>query len=429
MIHYITSNGIGNAWVANELCVIQRAGIPFALHAMRPPTSTHHKSKWAEQLNDSTRSIYPLPPIGMIVSILCGPVLFKRHFWAALVNAVFGKRESLRARIACLAHFFVACHWSRKNRSEEINDIHSQWIHSCGSIAMYAAWLLDKPFSFTGHGADLWRDRVALRDKIKRADFIICISNFHRTLYLKEGARPEQLRLAYCGIDPNLFVAQKRERTSSEPFRILSSGRLVEKKGFAYLIQACDILRSHDFEFECVIGGSGELDNHLRHEIRARGLDDYVTVTGEAIKQEEIPEFMHGGDVYCLPCVWANDNDADGLPQMLMEAMACGCPVISTRLVGIPDLIVDGETGILVEPNDPEQIADAIMRLAENEALASQLRENGRRIIEDKFNLETSLEPLIREFRKRLDSCREDVEHLTNAEMTSNIVQQNTDAA
>jgi len=267
---------------------------------------------------------------------------------------------------------------------------------------MYGAWLLGVPFSFTGHAVDLFRDRAALKDKIRRADFIICISTFHREFFRQNGARDEQLRIAYCGIDPALFSSKAKQQEPGRPFRILSSGRLVEKKGFEYLIDACRLLADCGEQFECVIAGSGPLERDLRARIETRGLGDRVKMTGKAIKQEEIPAFMHSGDIYCLPCLWAKDNDVDGLPQMLMEAMACGLPVISTRLVGIPDLVIDGETGLLVEPRNAEQLADAIVSLKNDPERAASLAKAGRDWVVKQFDISNCLEPLLNEFRSRL---------------------------
>ena len=115
---------------------------------------------------------------------------------------------------------------------------------------MYGAWLLGVPFSFTGHAVDLFRDRAALKDKIRRADFIICISTFHREFFRQNGARDEHLRIAYCGIDPGLFSPKPQHSKQSHAYPILSSGRLVEKKGFEYLIDACRLLADHGEDFE-----------------------------------------------------------------------------------------------------------------------------------------------------------------------------------
>jgi glycosyltransferase involved in cell wall biosynthesis len=177
----------------------------------------------------------------------------------------------------------------------------------------------------------------------------------------------------------------------------------VEKKGFHVLIRACAILKDRGFEFRCTIAGSGPEEAALRAQIHDAGLDARLTLTGQALKQEAIPDFMEGGDVYCLPCVWASDNDVDGLPQMLMEAMACGLPAVSTDLVGIPDLVIDGATGLLVPPEEAEALADALMRLARDPALAARLAAAGRSRVTQHFDLGTCLEPLLDQYRKRLE--------------------------
>ena len=133
---------------------------------------------------------------------------------------------------------------------------------------MYGAWLLGVPFSFTGHAVDLFRDRVALRDKIRRADFIVCISQFHREFFRQHGARDEQLHVVYCGIDAAAFSFRRPSRQGLRP-RILSVGRLVEKKGFHILIEACRLLADRGLDFECVIAGDGPWESALRRRVDA----------------------------------------------------------------------------------------------------------------------------------------------------------------
>ena len=406
MIHYISAIGIGQPWVGNELRIVSRAGVPFTLHALRRPEHTHFESGWADELNRATEALYPLPWGGMLLSALLAPALFGARFLGALANALFGQRENLRGRVAGLAHLFVACHWARRLRRRTLSHIHSQWAHSPATVGMYGAWLLGVSFSFTGHASDIFRNRVALTEKIRRADFIICISTFHRDFFRKHGARDDQLHIAYCGIDPELFAPCARQRDARAPLRILASGRLVEKKGFEYLIDACKILAEGGRAVECVIGGSGPLEDELRARARALGLADRVRVTGQPINQEDLPGFMAAGDAYCLPCVWARDNDVDGLPQMLMEAMACGLPVVSTRLVGIPDLVIDGETGLLVEPRNAGQLADALGSLIDDPDRAARLAEAGRRWVTDKFDIASSLDPLLELLRSRTEQAR-----------------------
>jgi glycosyltransferase involved in cell wall biosynthesis len=307
--------------------------------------------------------------------------------------------------MANLAHLAVACHWAARNRREPVDHVHAQWAHSAASIAAHAARLLGTSFSFTGHAADLFRERVALADKVRQADFIACISTFHRDFYRTLGARDDQLELVYCGIDVEHF----RPRTDADeaaragrPFHVLSAARLVPKKGLDDLVEACRILTARGLDLRCTIAGSGPLEAELRAQVERAGLADRVTLTGRALKQEDIPAFMHSGDAYCLPCVRAADGDVDGLPQMLMEAMACGLPVVSTRLVGIPDLVVDGRTGLLVEPDAPEALADALERLARDPDLRRSLAAEGRRFVLERFEIATALRPLLDQYRRRL---------------------------
>lgn len=403
MIHYMTTIGVGDAWVGNELRIVKQTGIPFALHALNTPAKTFFSSEDIAQMGRVTQVLYPVSKGQLALDVLAAPVRFKGRFFGALWNALTGKRESAKVRATAFWHFMLACHWAAKLRNQDVHHIHSQWIHSGGTVAMYGGWLLDKPFSFTGHAADLFRNRAALHDKIKRADFIVCISEFHRTFFLENGARPEQLIVVYCGIDTTHFTPRRRTRPDGAPFHILSSGRLVGKKGFDVLIEACGILKTRGFDFHCTIGGSGPDEAMLRGLIKTAGLDTVITLTGEAIKQEDIPTFMGAGDVYTLPCVWAEDNDVDGLPQMLMEAMACGLPAVSTQLVGIPDLVRDGETGLLVAPNDATALADALMHMEQDPKLATALAQAGHSHLIETFDINTCLEPLLSRYQAALE--------------------------
>lgn len=406
MIHYMTIQGVGDAWVGNELRVVQGADIPVALHALRKPQKTFFSSDDIAALDAATQAIYPLSKRQALAALLAAPGRFGGRFWRALGQGLFGARESLRIRALGLWHLAVACHWANGLRGQDVPHIHSQWAHAGASVAMYGARLLGTSFSFTGHAADLFRERAALKSKIEAAAFIVCISEFHRQFYLSEGADPAKLFVAYCGIDTTHFSPVRRTRPPGAPLRILSSGRLVDKKGFNVLIDALALLRDRGLAFEAVIAGSGPLEDSLRAQITAQNLDTQVTLTGEALKQEDIPTFMATGDVYTLPCQRAPDGDIDGLPQMLMEAMACGLPAVSTDLVGIPDLIKDDETGLLIPPEDASALADALERFDQDTALGDRLADAGRAYVLERFDLSVCLEPLLAQYRSRLETSK-----------------------
>jgi len=398
-ICYITTNGIGNAWVAAELKVLGEKGVDIDLYSMRRPHQSFFSSQWANRISLQTEYLYPLPIFSFLVSILSAPFLFKGRFLSALWNGLVSPRENLRARVAGLTHLFVACHWARQIRSKNYRLIHSQWIQSGGTIGFYASWLLGIPFSFTGHAVDLFRDRCALKDKVKHADFIVAISQFHKEFYIAEGADAEKIHIVYCGIDLNEYAYSYSE--SSGPVRILSFGRLVEKKGYSVLIEACALLRDLGVEFQCEIAGSGPQYAELKQLASSLKLNNLLTITGQALKQEDIDSWMRGGDIFAQPCCWSADNDVDGIPRSLMEAMAVGLPSISTSVAGIPDLIEHKKSGLLIAEHDAEALAKAIKLLIDDPALRRGFSEAGRQVIEQKFNLETCLDPLAEIFSDR----------------------------
>ena len=394
MIHYITTNGIGNPWVAAELRELDVSyGVRCRLHSMRAPGNPYFKSEWARDMNARTRLIYPLPKLAFVMSMLAAPFLFRTRFVEVVFNALFGERESPRARAAGIAHVLVAAHWARGLRRERPARIHSQWAHSCATIGMYGAWLLGVPFSFTGHAVDLFRDRCALKDKVRRADLVICISCFHRELYRELGATDAKLHIVYCGIDLSAIPFRPKPRGEG-PVRILSLGRLVEKKGFAHLIDACAILKQRGLSFRCVVAGDGPLETPLQERVERLGLREEVEVAGRPVMQEHLADFFAGGDIFAQPCVWSSDHDVDGTPRTLMEAMASGLCSVSTRLTGIPDIIEEGEAGLLTEPGDVKGLADALERLIRDPDYAHRLALGGRRLMEERFEITRCLAPL-----------------------------------
>jgi glycosyltransferase involved in cell wall biosynthesis len=403
MIYYVTADGIESPWVAVEMEHMRKFGIPCQLVQMRPANKLYFSSDWARRINDEAVTLYPLPKAQFALSVVLAPFLFRTRFVTALLNGLFGRRENLRNRIAALFHLLVAAHWVRGIRSQNVSHIHCQWIHACGTIGMYGAWLLGKTFSFTGHAADLFRNPVALKDKVERAEFIVAISEFHREFYRSLGAPNSKIHTVHCGIDITGFTPVVCILPESRPRpRVITLGRYVEKKGFDRLIAAVGVLRRRGVNIECVVAGSGPLGQSLESQVRRLSLEDRVTVTNRPVLQEELNSFMSQGDVFAQPCVVAVDGDVDGTPRTLMEAMACGLPAIATRVAGIPDIIEDGKSGILVPPNDVYSLADAIEQLIEDPKFARRLGSSGRNRIHDAFKLPDCLVALSELFRARL---------------------------
>jgi len=380
---FLTSNGVGNAWIPAQIFGLRERGVPVELHTLHRPDGAFFRAEEIEALDRGCASVYPLPWLAFLGNLLHGLLRFAPRILqiaASLAAAPDPPGQRLRA----LLHLPIAIHFAMQMRGR-VAHVHADMAHSPATIGLFAAQLLGVDFSFMGHANDLFQRRVALAHKVQQASAVLCISNFHRELYRSLGGAEEKLHVVHLGVDTARFPLAPDRR---EPVpHVLSSGRLVAKKGFPVLIEACSLLVQRGLALRCTIAGSGPLEAELRAQVSALSLDEVVKLTGEPIDQEDLPKFMVSGDLYCLPCVPAPDGDIDGLPVMLMEAMACGLPAISTRLAGIPDLIEAGRTGLLVPADDVAALADALAELIADRDRAREIGLCGRAFVQERFDV------------------------------------------
>lgn len=372
-IGYIGVDVLNNATVCNEAMGLLKEEVPLKIVSVyRFAQPTFYQDKTLADLSGRIENLYPLGPLRIAWDMFKAPLLFGRRFWKTLAGAIFCPAEGMKQRLRIWFHLLPAVCLATRWRRKQIGHIHAHWAHTATTVAMHTAELLGVSFSFTGHANDLFVHRVGLQAKVRRARFIVCISEYHRQFYLRLGADPKRLEVIYCGIDLERFNARET-KARSLPLRIVSVGRLVEKKGFSDLITACASLRNRQVYFECIIGGSGPWEQRLREQVAQCDLQKYVRITGAVIAQEELPELLRSCDVLALPCVRDSEGDMDGLPQVLIEAMACRRPAVSTRLVGIPDLVRDHTNGLLVDAGDTTALADALHRMLVDSNLRNRL--------------------------------------------------------
>jgi len=191
------------------------------------------------------------------------------------------------------------------------------------------------------------------------------------------------VRRIYNGLDMSRF--HFADATGREPL-IVSVGRLVEKKGFSELIDACSLLKDRNCGFRCAIVGSGPLEEALRAQIARLGLANEVQLTG-ARPQDEVVRLVQEAAVFAAPCIVGSDGDRDGMPTVLLEAMALGTPCVATDVTGIPEILRDDDTGLMVPQHDAEALADAMERLLADAALRSRLAERARGLVEEQFDI------------------------------------------
>src|SRR5437867_3036293 len=269
--------------------------------------------------------------------------------------------------------------------------------HFAGMATRTAFWI-DKffpiTFSFTAHANDIFAPRnfETGLDKLVDAARVIVTETDYARKFLQERFpdRADRIHRIYNGLDLALF---SRADFSSVPPLIVAVGRLIAKKGFADLIGACRLLMERGKSFRCAIIGEGPLEEELHEQIAQLHLQDCVELPG-AKPQHEIRQCLATGTVFVLPSMIDPDGGMDNLPTVIMEAMAAGLPVVSTAIGGIPEMVIQNETGFLVSPGDVVALTDAIERLFDDIGLARRLAERGFQRARELFSIEKNVREL-----------------------------------
>jgi glycosyltransferase involved in cell wall biosynthesis len=270
-----------------------------------------------------------------------------------------------------------------------IDHAHAHFATEGAEVARLARRMGGPPYSLTTHAKDIYHEDVRpedLRRKLGSALFVATVSEANRT-YLKTVLNGQGLvHVVPNAVDLRRFGSD--DERHPEPGLVVSIARLVEKKGIADLVEACRLLRERGVPVRLEVAGDGPLLDGLRAAADGAGLDGAFP---GARPLEEVRTMYGRATVFCLPCVVASSGDRDGLPTSVLEAMAYGVPVVTTGVNGLPDVVIDGETGLVVPEHDPPALADALERVLTDPALAGRLAEHGRRHVEQSFSLERSV--------------------------------------
>jgi glycosyltransferase involved in cell wall biosynthesis len=300
-----------------------------------------------------------------------------------------------------LALFPKSVYFAQEMERLGVEHIHAHFVWLGGLAAGVAAELLGISFTLHAHAFDIFqRNQGNVRREVESATQIITISSYHRAYIAKlcPALDAEQLRIVHLGVDTERFCpAEKREPHG--PVRILSIGRLIEKKGHEVLIDACKELAERGVDFHCRIVGDGPLRDKLAKQIARLGLQEQVTLCG-ALTQDDVLKMHQSSDIFVLPAVVARSGDQDGMPFVLIEAMACGVPVVTTPIAGIPDLVEDGVTGLIVGQRDVTGLAEALQRLAAEGALRLRLGLAARQTVLQEFEIQRNVSKLAAIFRE-----------------------------
>ncbi|AUC61593.1 Glycosyltransferase [Cyanobacterium sp. HL-69] len=364
-------------FVVSEILAHEAAALEIQIFALHPPLDGHFQDIIAKVRSPVTYLFSHDLRGSTLWDVFDKASYVIPNFWQKLEFAQGEDVHRLHKAIqlACIA------------REQNFTHLHAHFATSATVVARLASHFAEIPYTFTTHAKDIFHESVVPTEyasKLTDAAAAVTISKYNLD-YLQQtyGAAAQKVQLIYNGLD-----LQRYEFASPQhrPAKIVAVGRLVEKKGFGVLIDACQILRERGVIFTCEIAGAGEEELNLRQQIEKLGLQEQVKLLGIR-PQGEVTKLMQSASVMAAPCVVGGDSNKDGLPTVLLEAMALGTPCISTNLTGIPEVLRHRETGLMVEQNDPIALAEAIAQLLENADLRVELATQARQLMEQKFDI------------------------------------------
>jgi glycosyltransferase involved in cell wall biosynthesis len=405
---------LSEVFIISEIYRLERLGVPLRLYVL--------KAADEEVQHDVVRRLRVRPDYLRQTTSLSGTGLFRwlganlGQFRAALLRtarrhplglgraAAQAFAQAVRARRGFLAtprkryfkEFLLAVDLAdRLDGSGDVRRLHAHFAHGTTTVTWLASTITGLPFSFTGHAKDIWTRDLnpagLLRRKMDAASFVVTCTEANRA-HLTSFGSSTPVHVVYHGLNADYepLVAAAARRVEPARVRLLAVGRLVRKKGLDTFVDACAVLRDRGVDFEAVIvGESGDHEQEVRARVAATGLGARVTFLGPLTQTGLFAQYQQAS-VFALPCRILEDGDRDGIPNVLMEAMACGLPVVTTGVSGITELVRDGVNGLIVEPDRPIDLADSLHRLIKDPELARHLAERGRRTVSERFDAATA---------------------------------------
>jgi glycosyltransferase involved in cell wall biosynthesis len=398
---------ISETFIASEIHRLERLGVRLRLFVLKPSDEPEHHAV-VERIRAvplylpatssiSSRRVLPwlaenagpfLPALGRVARRRPRGLL--RAWVDALAQAVRARRRLLAAprKIYLKEMLYAVALADRLLADPQVRHLHAHFAHGSTTVAWLASTITGLPFSFTGHAKDIYTESLnpagLLARKMAAAQFVVTCTQANRA-HLRAVNPSTPVHVVYHGLSSDFtdLTADAPARPSPPPvLRVLGVGRLVPKKGFDTFVEACAALHRDGYGFEAVIAGeAGSHSGVVRRLIADNGLGGCVSLLGPQSPAGLYAEYRRAS-VVSLACRVCDDGDRDGMPNVLLEAMACGTPVVSTSVSGIPELIEDGANGLLVPPGDAVLLAQAWRRIGTDSRLAARLGAAGRATVE-----------------------------------------------
>jgi len=386
-------------FILREILALVQQGLPLSIFSLKRCKDTIIHAE-AKPLMDRL-TVYP--------PSLLSPELWKAfagfallrplRFLGILITLIVDNFRHPVYLLKSLYGLFISLYFARLIRDRGIAHVHAHWATIPGISAWVISKVLRQPFSLTAHAWDIYLNPGNLRRLMKAAQFVVTCTRSNRDYLVQTCGQnlSGKIHVIYHGLDTRQFQGRRRRRRR-RIFSILGVGRMVPQKGFQYLIEACSILQERRIPFQCMLVGGGPEASRLKKLIERFQLEDQVYLVGP-VDQRTIFALMQGADVFVVPSVIAPNGDRDGIPNVLLEAMAWGIPVIATAVSGIPEVVKHQQTGILIRGKDPQALAEALEDLYGHPRLARRLGQNGRQFIYKHFDIIKNTQDLLNLFQ------------------------------
>lgn len=389
---------VSQTFCDTEILALERLGVHLEIFSIYPPHTSFRHGHAAR----IKAPIHYAPPSAILKM---GEERAKaERRWPEALIADHDKRFGLEYKSALRAR--NALYFADLFKKKRFTHFHVHFANRAAHTAIFLKAISGIPFSISTHGQDFMSDLGSddlLRELCNEAVFVANETDFSKELVASrcEGARRKMLRV-FNGMDMSNFPKPAPAVPKGPaPIRVVSVGRLIEFKGFHHLIGACAALDAKGVPFQCDIIGEGPWRDDLRSRIVSNRLDTRVQLLG-SLPQEEVFQHVKQADIFVLPCIVDRAGASDVFPTVILEAMASGKPVVSTKLAGVPEQVVDGETGLLVPPGDEVQLANALAALIQSEPLRLKMGEAARLRLETEFTVEKTVQPLLQEFKRHV---------------------------
>lgn len=385
-----------DTFIQREVAALREAGVHVETLSIRKPSEKESVDPYQQAERGRTRYVLPACPWELFKSHV--RLLFRSpgRYFGALRTALFVRPDGVKALALQMAYFAEAGLVAAHVRNHRLSHLHNHFSNSSCSVAMLAAQLGGFTFSVTMHGpAEFFEPKYwRIDEKIRRALFVCCISHFCRSqaMIFAPQAKWNRLHVIHCGVDLRLFDKAKHAGSAQ---RLLFVGRLAAVKGLPILLEAFVLLKQEHPGLTLTVAGDGPDRGALEQRAKDLGISDAVRFVGYQ-SQAQVRELLLETDVFIMA------SFAEGVPVVLMEAMASAVPVVATRIAGVAELVEDGISGFLVPPGDAQSLAERTAALLDDPALRQRFGKAGRAEVEAEFNIATESQRLVQVLTRAL---------------------------